>query len=112
MGLAGILPGKKGTRQSSPTGPPDRMQAHGDHRVHSVITIAGKKKADLAEHPWVFDQVGLHRDRPPGIAGLPFKKSSEIDYINCSTNRPQVCTVSGEQFRRTKVIDNRGPIAD
>jgi hypothetical protein len=30
------------------------------------------KKADVAEHPEVFDHVGLLVDEPPGTAGLPF----------------------------------------
>jgi hypothetical protein len=30
------------------------------------------KKADVAEHPGVFDHVGLLVDGPPGTAGLPF----------------------------------------
>jgi hypothetical protein len=32
----------------------------------------GEKKADVAEHPQVFDHVGLLVNRPPGIAELPF----------------------------------------
>jgi hypothetical protein len=31
-----------------------------------------KKKADVAEHPEVFDHVGLLVNRLPGLAGLPF----------------------------------------
>ena len=31
-----------------------------------------KKKADVAEHPEVFDHVGLLVNGPPGTAGLPF----------------------------------------
>ena len=31
----------------------------------------GTKKADVAERPAAFDQVGLLIDRPPGAAGLP-----------------------------------------
>jgi len=30
------------------------------------------KKADVAEHPGVFDHVGLLVNRPPGTPGLPF----------------------------------------
>jgi hypothetical protein len=30
------------------------------------------KKADVVEHPEVFDHVGLLVIRPPGEAGLPF----------------------------------------
>ena len=30
------------------------------------------KKADVAEHPKVFDHVGLLFNEPPGTAGLPF----------------------------------------
>jgi hypothetical protein len=33
---------------------------------------AGEKKADVVEHPWVFDHVGLLVNGPPGTAGLPF----------------------------------------
>jgi hypothetical protein len=31
-----------------------------------------KKKADVVEHPKVFDHVGLLRNEPPGTAGLLF----------------------------------------
>jgi hypothetical protein len=30
------------------------------------------KKADVVEHPGVFDHVGLLVNEPPGTAGLPF----------------------------------------
>jgi hypothetical protein len=30
------------------------------------------KKADVVEHPQVFDHVGLLSNEPPGLAGLPF----------------------------------------
>jgi hypothetical protein len=30
------------------------------------------KKADVVEHPEVFDHVGLLANRSPGTAGLPF----------------------------------------
>ncbi len=30
------------------------------------------KKADVAEHFWVFDHVGVLVNEPPGNAGLPF----------------------------------------
>ncbi len=33
---------------------------------------ASKKNADAAEHPEVFDHVGLLVNEPPGPAGLPF----------------------------------------
>ena len=36
------------------------------------------KKADVAEHPEVFHHVGLLFNRPPGMAGLHFNESSEI----------------------------------
>ena len=39
--------------------------------------LAGNKKADVMEHPWVFDHVGLLVNGPPGAAGLPFIKSSD-----------------------------------
>jgi hypothetical protein len=32
----------------------------------------GEKEADVAEHPRVFEHVGLLVNRPPGMAGLPF----------------------------------------
>jgi hypothetical protein len=32
----------------------------------------GTKKADVFEHPEVFDHVGLLINEPPGTAGLPF----------------------------------------
>jgi hypothetical protein len=44
----------------------------------SSLTVAGvqchrkKNKADVVEHPEVFDHVGLLFDWPPGHAGLPF----------------------------------------
>jgi hypothetical protein len=31
-----------------------------------------QKKADVVEHPRVFDHVGLLFDEPPGAAELPF----------------------------------------
>jgi hypothetical protein len=31
-----------------------------------------QKKADVAEHPEVFDHVGLLVNEPPGMAGMPF----------------------------------------
>jgi hypothetical protein len=31
-----------------------------------------QKKADVVEHPEVFDHIGLLFDEPPGTAGLPF----------------------------------------
>jgi len=31
-----------------------------------------QKKADMVEHPQVFDHVGLLIIEPPGMAGLPF----------------------------------------
>jgi hypothetical protein len=30
------------------------------------------KKADVAEHPKIFDHAGLLVNEPPGMAGLPF----------------------------------------
>jgi len=35
-------------------------------------SFGGKNKADVAEHPKVFDHVGLLVNEPPGTAGLPF----------------------------------------
>jgi hypothetical protein len=34
-------------------------------------------KADVVEHPEVFDHVGILVNRPPGTAGLPFSSSSD-----------------------------------
>lgn len=36
------------------------------------LVASGKKKADVVEHPEVFDHVGLLVDGPPGGTGLPF----------------------------------------
>jgi len=33
--------------------------------------VLRQKKADVAEHPWVFDHVGLLVIEPPGLAELP-----------------------------------------
>jgi len=41
--------------------------------LHSVVTAPHsrkQKKADVAEHPEVFDHVGLLTNEPPGTAGL------------------------------------------
>jgi hypothetical protein len=38
--------------------------------VANVITSPRTKKADVAEHPQVFDHVGLLTNEPPGMAGL------------------------------------------
>ncbi len=35
-------------------------------------TAASQKKADVVEHPQVFDHVGLLVNGPSGTAGLPF----------------------------------------
>jgi hypothetical protein len=40
-----------------------------------LVTIPNQretKKADVAEHPKVFDHVGLLSNEPPGTAGLLF----------------------------------------
>jgi hypothetical protein len=43
-----------------------------------MVAITGaKKKADVVEHPEVFDHVGLHVNEPPGTAGLLFILSSD-----------------------------------
>jgi hypothetical protein len=47
----------------------------GDRRPSLVAS--GEKKADVVEHPEVFDHVGLLVDGPPGGAGLPFVQSSD-----------------------------------
>jgi hypothetical protein len=36
-------------------------------------------KADVAEHPMVFDHVGLLSNKPPGTAGLFFIQSSDTN---------------------------------
>jgi hypothetical protein len=36
------------------------------------MTEVAAKKADVAEHPRVFDHVGLLFDELPGRSGLPF----------------------------------------
>lgn len=38
------------------------------------------KKADEAETPQGFNHVGLLLNQPPGTAGLPFNKSSELEF--------------------------------
>jgi hypothetical protein len=43
-----------------------------------------QKKADVVKHPKVLNHVGLLCNEPPGAAGLPFIKSSEI---GCRTGR-------------------------
>jgi hypothetical protein len=35
-----------------------------------MALVADNKKADVAEHPKVFDHVGLLVTKPPGTAGL------------------------------------------
>jgi len=40
--------------------------------VRNNQATASKKKADVAEHPEVFDHVGLLFNGPPGMAELPF----------------------------------------
>ena len=56
----------------------DRVQdaAHGPPVVRAVGWLrppraAETKKADVVEHPEVFDHVGLLVNEPPGTAGLP-----------------------------------------
>jgi len=39
------------------------------------------KKADVAEHPEVFDDVGLLVNEPSSYAGMLFIKSSENNYV-------------------------------
>jgi hypothetical protein len=40
--------------------------------VRRAWRAAKNKKADMVEHPEVFDHVGLLASEPPGLAGLPF----------------------------------------
>jgi hypothetical protein len=42
-----------------------------------VIAYSETKKADVTEHPEVFDHVGLLIDGPSSYAGLPFIQSSD-----------------------------------
>src|SRR5208337_3332645 len=37
-----------------------------------LLTALPRKKADVVQHPEVFDHVGLLVNGPPGTAGLPF----------------------------------------
>jgi len=37
-----------------------------------VRCLKETEKADVVEHPEVFDHVGLLVNEPPGIAGVPF----------------------------------------
>jgi len=39
---------------------------------HGRFAPPQTKKADVVEHPEVFDHVGLLVNEPPGMAGLPF----------------------------------------
>jgi hypothetical protein len=39
-------------------------------RFDTALKRVKKKKADVAEHPKVFDHVGLLSNEPPGTAGL------------------------------------------
>ena len=43
---------------------------HGIPPSESVFARSRTKKADVAEHPEVFDHVGLLVNEPPGTAGL------------------------------------------
>ena len=52
---------------------------------HGLATVAtrfhqAQKKADEAATPKGFNHVGLLVNRPPGSAGLPFNKSSELEF--------------------------------
>jgi hypothetical protein len=48
------------------------------------------KKADVVEHPQVFDHVGLLFDEPPGLAGLPFIESSDEFKSMIMTRTPRL----------------------
>ena len=41
-------------------------------RLHPLGVADSEKKADVVEHPEVFDHVGLLVSEPSGAAGLPF----------------------------------------
>ena len=41
-------------------------------RLGRCLALQKTKKADVAEHPMVFDHVGLLFNEPPGTAGLFF----------------------------------------
>jgi hypothetical protein len=48
------------------------MNLHLSQRNCSSLFATGNKKAEVVEHPEVFDHVGLLINEPPGTAGLPF----------------------------------------
>jgi len=37
-----------------------------------MVVSSLQKKADVVEHPEVFDHVGLLVNKPPGMTGVPF----------------------------------------
>ncbi len=54
----------------------------------STCLATEKQKADVAEHPKVFDHVGLLASEPPGMAGLLSIESS--DKLNRSSSEAKV----------------------
>jgi hypothetical protein len=56
-----------------PTKRPRRLRYHAaseEQRHGTGLARSKTKKADVAEHPKVFDHVGLLSNEPPGMAGL------------------------------------------
>jgi hypothetical protein len=49
-----------------------RFPGHCFSRNGLCCAAPSEKKADVAEHPLVFDHVGLLANEPPGMAELPF----------------------------------------
>jgi hypothetical protein len=47
-------------------------RCHGDSRRGGSCKSKTTKKANVAEHPEVFDHIGLLFNEPPGMAGLFF----------------------------------------
>jgi hypothetical protein len=50
--------------------------------LHLLLLWAKTKKADTAEHPKVFDHVGLLVNKPSSYSGVPFVKSSNNELIS------------------------------
>ena len=57
---------------------------HRDHLLSlAAVRPAANKKADVVEHPEVFDHVGLLGNEPPDPVGLPFLSSSDDIRPDC-----------------------------
>ncbi|HUT14114.1 MAG TPA: DUF2294 domain-containing protein [Thermoguttaceae bacterium] len=70
----------------------------------AVPEIEATKKANVAEHTEVFDHIGLLVNGPPGMAGLPFKSSSDVFASNRDRNLH-----AGLALARTAVTLTAGP---